>query len=243
MISVQDVISDAGSLTDFIQFGEAPEPEFEALAVRTLNGMLGEWSTKQWINPNQLSLSCTPANPQEVVMGTDLTTGVTPDIQADFMTLQQVTALNGSIVYTLQPVSLAEWQTLSVKTVIAIPAVYAYDYQQPIGRLFLFPQLNYGMTITVTGTPKLTLTGAQSTIALDDTFYEAVVYNLAVRIYPHLKRDAGMDPSIMTTAKTALTGLRNRAQKMRSQRTKTGIGSGGSLGSGYWTSNLNTVTQ
>lgn len=243
MLNVQEVITDAGSLIDFVQFGEAPEAEYELLAVRTLNGLLGEWSTKRWINPKQLVKSCTPANAQFVVMGTDLTTGVTPDIEADFMSLQRVTALNGSIIYTLSPISLAEWESLSVKTVRAIPAVYAFDYQQPISKVYLFPQLNSGMTITVTGTPKLTLTGPQSVIDLDDTYYDAVVYNLACRLYPHLKRDAGLDKEISFTARAALTGIRMRANRMRAQKVKTGIGSGGSQGSGYWTSNLNTVTQ
>jgi hypothetical protein len=243
MLSVQDVITDAGSLIDFAQFGEAPEAEYELLAVRTLNGLLGEWSTKRWINPKQLVKSCTPANAQFVVMGTDLTTGETPDIKADFMSLQKVTALNGSIVYSLTAISLAEWEALSVKTVRAIPAVYAFDYQQPIAKIFLFPQMNTGMTITVTGTPKLKLTGAQSMIDLDDTYYEAVVYNLACRLYPHLKRDAGLDKEIFYTARASLHGLRARAIRMRAQKAKTGIGSGGNTGSGYWMSNLNTVTQ
>ena len=243
MLSVQDVIADAGSLIDFVQFGEAPEAEYERLAVRTLNGLLGEWSTKRWINPKQLVKSCTPANPQFVVMGTDLTTGVTPDIEAEFMSLQRVTALNGSIIYTLSPISVAEWEALSVKTVRAIPGVYAFDAQQPIAKVFMFPQLNAGMTVTITGTPKLTLTGPQGQIDLDDTYYDAVVYNLACRLYPHLKRDAGLDKEISFTARAALTGLRMRANRMRAQRVKTGIGTGGNSGSGYWTSNLNTVTQ
>lgn len=242
MLSVQDVITDAGSLIDFVQFGEAPEPEFELLAVRTLNGLLGEWSTKRWINPKQSVKSCVPASRQVVVMGTDLTTGVTPDIAADFISLQKVTATLGSVVYTLTPIALAEWEALSIKQMQAIPAVYAFDYQQPIGRLYLYPQLNGPYTITVTGMPKLALTGPQSTIDLDDTFYDAVVYNLACRLYPHLKRDAGLDREISFTARAALTGIRMRATRMRAQKAQTGIGSGGNLGSGYWTSNLNTVT-
>lgn len=242
-LNVQDVLTDALSLVDFAQFGEAPEAEAEKLAIRTLNGMLGEWSSKQWINPKYVSLTCTPANNDHVYIGSDLTTGVTPDIAVDFMLITGVTAEMGSVVYTLSPISLLEYEQLSVKQNIAPPALYAWDAQFPMSQMWLYPSIMAAMVLRVTGVPRIGATGAQSTIDLDSSYYEAVVYNLACRLYPHLKRDTGIDNSIVIIAKTALQGLKQRNIKMKAQKARTGIGQGGYMGSGYWTSPLNTVNR
>lgn len=241
-VSVQDVVTDALSLIDFIQFGEAPPAEAQALAVRTLNGMLGEWSTKRYMDPLQRSYDCVPVNPGKIIIGTDTTTTPAPDIVADLTYIDSVMAIQGQIVFRLMPRSLAEYMELSVKTLTSIPRIYAWDYQKPNGTIWLYPQALSNLALRVVGMPKIDLTGSQSTIALDDTYSEALVYNLAVRLYPHLKRDAGIDQTIVEIARRSETGLKDRNRRMRMRRARVPFGSTGA-DSSYWLSPLNTVTQ
>lgn len=240
-VSVQDVVTDALSLVDFIQFGEAPPAEAQALAVRTLNGMLGEWSTKRYMDPLQRSYDCVPANPGKIVIGTDTTTIPAPDIVADLTYIDSVIAIQGQVVFKLSPISLAEYMEISVKVTTAIPAVYAWDYQKPNGTIWLFPQALSNLALRVVGMPKVDLAGSQSTINLDDSYYEALTYNLAVRLYPHLKRDAGLDPTIVQVAQRSETGLKDRNRRMRMRRARVPFATSGS-DSSYWTSPLNTVS-
>lgn len=241
-ISVQDVITDALSLVDFAQFGEAPEAEAEKLAVRTLNGMLGEWSTKNLINPKFTSIAVTPQVNDRVTLSATPPTGVTPDVGIDFFNLSGVTAELGPVVYTLSPISLYEYERLSIKQIVAPPSLYAFDAQSPVGTIYLYPRPLASMLVRITGTPRIGATAAQQTIDLDDAYYEGIVYNLACRLYPHLKRDVGIDQEIIYIAKTALTGWRQRNIKMRQKKARTGFAQG-QTGSGYWTSPLNTVTR
>lgn len=241
-VSVQNVVADALSLADFIQFGEAPPAEAQALAVRTLNGMLGEWSTKRYMDPLQRSYDCVPANPGKIIIGTDTTTNPAPDIVADLIYIETVMAIQGQIVFPLSPRSLSEYMELSVKTLTAIPKVYAWDYQKPNGTIWLYPQALSNLAMRVVGMPKIDLTGSQSIIDLDDTYSEALVYNLAVRLYPHLKRDAGIDQTIVEIARRAETGLKDRNRRMRMRRAKVPFGVTPSDTS-YWLSPLNTVAQ
>lgn len=240
-VSVQDVVTDALSLVDFIQFGEAPPAEAQALAVRTLNGMLGEWSTKRYMDPLQRSYDCVPANPGKIIIGTDTAAVPPPDILADLTYIDSVIAIQGQVVFKLSPISLAEYMEISVKVTTAIPSVYAWDYQKPNGTIWLFPQALSNLALRVVGMPKVDLAGSQSTINLDDSYYEALTYNLAVRLYPHLKRDAGLDPTIIQVAQRSETGLKDRNRRMRMRRARVPFATSAS-DSSYWTSPLNTVS-
>lgn len=241
-VSVQDVITDALSLVDFIQFGEAPAPEAQALAVRTLNNMLGEWSTKRYLDPLQRHYDCIPANPGKVIIGTDTGTNPAPDIVADLIYIESVMTIQGQVVFRASPIALSEYMERSIKTLTSIPKLYAWDYQKPNSNLWLYPQALSNLTVRVVGMPKISLTGSQSTIDLDDTYSEAMVYNLAVRLYPHLKRDAGIDQTIVEIASKSETGIKDRCRRMRMRRTHVPFGST-PADTSYWLSPLNTVTQ
>lgn len=227
-------------LAGVIQAGEAPSAEDQELCIDILNGLLGVWSSKGYINPLQFVAGVSAlANPDHLVIGTD-TAAVTPDIVADPMDIQQVSAEMGTVVRQLRRISLAEYQLISVKTTTAWPTVWAYDWQQPNGTIWLYPRPSANMTLRVVGTPRILATASQSVIALDPSYMQPLIDNGAVILYDYFPVNGGAPESLWRRAQSGLRGLEDRAVKMRQRRARCAFATGGSSDS-YWASPLNTV--
>ena len=240
-LSAQTTITDALLLTGFASFEAAPEADAMSLGVRTANRMLGEWSSKGWVNPLQDVSTVTPAHSNYITMGTNPPTGTTVDLAKDYVWISDVIGIYGNIRYILRSVNLAEYQRIASVPVTAVPSVYAWDYQNPVSTLWFYPYLMSTMQIRITGAPKITLTEPQGTIALDDTYEETFVYNLAVKMYPYLKLPTGIDPELVKNAQASLNGLKARARVMRAGKTKTEYRPGASGSTNFWQSPLNVA--
>lgn len=239
-VSVQRVISRALDWVGLNNSVGAPSPDNQALAVDMLNGLLGEWSSKRWINPNLGAWTCVPANNDRVILSAD--PAVTADISVDLLYIDQVTAERGQIVYPLRKIQLSEYERISVKTVTAIPAMWAWDAQLPTSNIWLFPRVSPGDVMRIVGVPRIPATVSQSTIQLDDAYFLPLASNLAVLLYDFYPRDAGISTVLLRTAETSLEGLKARV----AERDNGAVECGYSLGrnrSSYWTSPLNTVTH
>ena len=240
-ISAQRVVTRITSLVGLYQAGEAPAAEIQELVIDVLNGLLGSWSAQGWLNPKQLTASVASLkSPDRLVIAP--TAGPTVDIVADPMNILQLTVELGAIVYTPDPISVAECQQISVKALQAPTRVWAYDWQQPVGTIWLYPRPLSGMTVRILGIPRLSVAQSQSTLDLDDSWFEALVYNGAVAAYDHFPRDAGISPSLVRKAAEALRPFKIRASKMRAKRPVCAFTTRNAADS-YWTSPLNTVTQ
>ena len=241
-INAYNCIVDALSILDAVQLGEAPEAGVGMLAVRTLNRLLGEWSTKPYINPLQAYYVQAPANSDHLIVGTDTTTE-TPDILTYFAEITSVSARMGSVVYKMRSVTLADYQETSVKQTTAPPRIWAWDRQSPNSNIWLWPRALSGISLCVVGTPKLpTISNPQDTLDLDSTWEEAITANLAARLYPFFRRDNGMDKELEVQANKSLDGLKRRARKMLNRPASSAYGASG-VSDDYWNSPLNTVTQ
>lgn len=167
---------------------------------------------------------------------------ITGNIPVNIANIQSIQVDLGSIVYQPRQVTLEEYLSISVKDTTAPPTVYAWDFQQPISKLYFWPKPLTNMNIRVVGSASIaSIANTQSNIEIDQMYYTALLYNLATKIYPFLKRDAGMDPQMIYLAKTSVSGLRSRTQAMRSRHVTVPYG-GNSGASDYWRSALNSVT-
>lgn len=221
-VKALDVISDALALVGFISFGEAPEAEASALAVRTLNRMLLEWSTKSIYSPAQYDRSC-PSNGTASYLLGDVTGGPTPDIDTSPKAILQVTIEQGIVIWPATLGTLADWHKIMPKTIQGVPSQAFWDYQQGQSHLYLWPIPVANMTVRVVGIQDIaTIRNAQSDILLPDDYQEALVYNLAKRLMPYMPPSADANPKaleeIIFTANSSLSGIKRRNSNMRDMR-------------------------
>lgn len=213
------IITDALNLAGFVSFGEAPESEAAALAVRTLNGMLLEWSTKSLYSPAQYDRSC-PANGTAALLLGTVAGGPTPDIATSPKAILQVTTEQGTVVYPTSLGSLADWRAIMPKNIQGIPRQAYWDYQQGQSNLYLWPIPVAGMLIRIVGVGDVaTVANAQGDIELPDDYQEALVYNLADRLLPFMPPSADTNAAIFDKIKylanTSLSGIKRRNSNMR----------------------------
>jgi hypothetical protein len=164
------------------------------------------------------------------------------DIPVNFAQIFAVQADLGPVVYSPKRITLSEYMSISVKQTTAPASYWAWDYQAPISKLYFFPRLLSGMRLRIVGQPEISLLdSSQSTLDLDMSWYEAVLYNLACRCYPLLKRELGIDKELVYMARKSLTGMRSSIAARTAGRVAVPYGSG-KQPDGIWTSPLNTVT-
>lgn len=164
------------------------------------------------------------------------------DIPFNFAQIDRVQVDIGQITYNPKQVTMAEYMSMSVKQISAPPSVYAWDFQQPISKLYFWPRPLTSMTIRIVGSTTFNMVvNEHSDIPLDRMCYSALLYNLAAKIYPFLKRDNGIDQEIIYQARSTMAALRSRKMAMTGKNVVVPYGSSGGASS-YWTSTLNTVT-
>lgn len=243
MINANTVINDALTLIGYTAFGEAPEAEASQLGARLLQGMLADWSIHENINPNIRVANV--ASPYNAGNGQYLTVGSadpTNDIPFDIMDIVNVQVSNGNLVFKLVQISYEEYMLLSMKNVGSIPQYYAFDYQEPQGKIYFHLANLSGYTAQVIYRPRLTqVVNNQTILNLDMSWQQALTYNLATRLYPALPGLSGLDPQIIWVADNSLKHIKNRNTKMNMKKARPAFSSGGRGYGGYWMSPLNTI--
>jgi len=230
------IITDALNLAGFVSFGEAPESEAAALAVRTLNGMLLEWSTKSLYSPAQYDQSCPANGTASYLLGT-VAGGDTPDIATTPKAILQVTTEQGVVVYPTSLGSLADWRAIMPKNIQGIPRQAFWDYQQGQSHLYLWPIPVANMTIRIVGVSDIPMVAnAQGDIDLPADYQEALVYNLADRLLPFMPPSADTNAvvfdKIKYLANTSLSGIKRRNSNMRELRVASDFPNPGPRGGG-----------
>jgi hypothetical protein len=164
------------------------------------------------------------------------------DFPTNFVSISRLQCDIGQVTYSPRVITMAEYQALSVKNINAPPTVWAWDYQQPISTLYIWPRPLTHMTIRLIGSPSIPMVAnTQSNIQLDQMYYIPLLYNLATKLYPYLKRDNGIDPEIIYQARSSMAALRSRVMAMKSRHVNVPFGNKNGV-QDYWTSSLNTVT-
>ena len=177
-----DVITDALSLV-VSPHSARRRSEASALAVRTLNRMLLEWSTKSVYSPAQYDQSCPSPTGQPLTFG-DVGGGPTPGIstspgdhaghdRARHRRLADVARHPGRLAQ--DHAEDDPWRP--ELGVLGLPAGQS--------RLYLWPIPVANMTVRIVGIQDIaTIRNAQSEILLPADCEEALVYNLAKRLMP-----------------------------------------------------------
>jgi len=229
-VNAYDRITSALGMVGFAAFGEAPEPEAVQLAMRVLNSMLGEWSTKPYYNPRQWMATAVAAGAPSLSLGDGGDFSVNP------VDIRQVTVEMGTTVWRVPIKTLQEYERMVVKTTQGVPQMCGWDRQDPQSLLYFWPVPIAGYTVRLVGIDAIPrLATPHDDLDLPDWYDEAVEYNLAKRLLPHMPGLVGADMLgiIQATAATSLSGIRARNLKMRQTRNVSDFQSG--QGGSYWT--------
>lgn len=164
------------------------------------------------------------------------------NIPVNFSTVDAVQLDLGPVVYSPRKITLAEYMSISVKQIQAPPSVFAWDYQTPVSKLYFYPRPMGTMKIRIVGQPTIeSISNSQSTVPIDDVYYTAILYNLATKLYPFLKRDTGIDQEMIYLAKTSVSALRSRTLAMKSRHVKSPYKGMEIPASDLWSSPLNDI--
>lgn len=242
MLLANNIINDALGLLGYISFGEAPEAEASQLAARTLQGMLAEFAIQDQINPK--IVTTTIDGPFAVGNGQYITVGsANPanEIPFDIMDIVDVKVQMGQVVYNLAEITYEEYQARSLKLVPAVPTYFAFDYQEPDGKIYFHLGAMAGLKAIIMYRPRLTqIVNNQSVINLDLYWQQALTYNLATRLYPYLPGPTGLDPQIIYIAKSSISHIRQRNSKMNMRKARPAYLNETPQSSSFWTSPLSS---
>lgn len=200
-----DIIAEALELIGAIAAGESPSAEDGASVARSLNMMLKTWQADGlhlWLKAEG-SLPLV-AGTQSYTMGNGGTFAARP------LRILSARLRVSSVDTPLYEMPRQEYFDLPTKATAGRPTGFYYDPGRVQGRLYVWPVLASGLTATVEFTyarPIEDMDGPTNDFDLPQEWFEAIAYNLAVRIAP--KFGAIVRPDVVEVAaalKNALDG-------------------------------------
>ena len=142
------------------------------------------------------------------------------------MDIDQLSFELAGVVFPCVKVSLAQYQQLSLKqTIQSIPQVYAWDYQYPIGRIYVWPMAQPAMTARITLTRAILEPTSQGQIDVPDYYRKALTYNMATMLYTFYPA-GGLDPEVIYHAKASLEGIKARIRRAHNPKAVSGYSPG-----------------
>lgn len=218
-ILVQDVFKDAMGLIGATEIDEVPSSNEMAVAMRVANVMLGNWSSKRLLlrSPRTVIMPLVSGKNTYTIglSGCDITTGKPLIITSAYY------RDNNNVDKVISVVPLEQYNNLGIKSTMSEPECIAYDpgsEQQTShrGTIYTYPTPPQGGTIFFQCTQYISeVSNLTDMLLFEPAYYEAFIYNLAVRLYRHYHTSGDIPGDIVAIAGNALQALRT----MNSQKT------------------------
>lgn len=241
-INVAEILIDAASNVGVTEYTGQVSGQQAQMMTRLLNSILLDYSINEYMNYRKVTISV----PATAMAKGYLTVGSADpanDIPYDLAQITSVTINQpGQLTYpTLSEISYDDYLAIPIKYVQSIPEVWAFDYQDPLGKMFFNPlPLNY-LTITVIARPLIArATSPTDTLTIPSWYQSALIYDLASRLSVVFPSVAGFNTSIGILAKGAREDVRRMISRSVHNKVNTGLNVG-SNGSSYWQSPLNNA--
>lgn len=234
-------MKDAHALVGVTEYTDTVEGRTVTPAVRVLNSMLGSWSLDAYLNPKigYRQVASSALTNGYITVGS---ANALNDIPDDIIEISKVTVSMGTLTYpALNKISFADYTAIPIKNITSIPYSFAFDYQDPLGKIYVYPLPNTSLSINVTYTPAMAVAQtASDTLDLPGWMYEALLYNLACRLAPIYPAQGGIDMSLIKLASSAKSELRTRMSSAMNLKADSAYGNG-SVGGSIWTSPINML--
>ncbi len=208
-MTVGDLIRMALKECGVLGVGQTASAEDSNDALTKANWMIGQWNRKRWLVFRTLDASvvATGALTYSIGIGGDINAARPDQLEGGF--IRQL--VNGGNPTNLvdYPISLItareDYNRIALKTLTPFPQYYFYDPTFPLGTLYPWPvpqasiyEIHVSLKAELT-----TFGGLTDTIELPPEYFEAILYNLAVRLAPSYGLEAPMTVKALANASLA----------------------------------------
>jgi len=214
-LQVQDVLLDAMGLINATEIDETPSSSEMAVALRTANVMIGRWSSQRLLlrSETELTFTCTGGK-HTYSVGTAGTNDIV--VPSKVLNLRSAYITDASIDHGMDVITKTQYDSMEDKNVsTARPLYIAYDpgaaqQSSQSGNFYLYytPDKNYPMTLEVEYYLN-ELGNFTDSVTFEPVYYEALIYNLAVRLFRRYHAsNVPVPPDLAAIASNAITNLK-----------------------------------
>jgi hypothetical protein len=227
MTTVRALIERSMRVAGVLVKGGSPDADEAQDAFLSLNNMLGGWSNHSLILYSDVdeSFSMTGADSYTIGTGGDLDT--TPPLKIKTAFLR-----SGTIDYPLEFIGDDEYARICSKDTQGLAYYLNFDYGYPLSTLKFYPKPDASYTLHLISEKPLTqFTSIDNTVSLPPGWEDAIVYNLAVRLYPEYGQP--VDQVVYKIAEDSMRGLKLAAAKRKPMNMQAPLKTR-NIYSGYW---------
>lgn len=228
--TVQDICSAALKEAGALAVGQTALAEDLNDAWARLQWMLQEWERKRWLVYHLVQLSFTSTGAQSYTVGPngDFNTGASSvrpaKIEDAFLRQLQNTAPN-QVDYPLELLqSREDYNKIALKSMASFPGAIFYDAAWPLGVLYTYPVPSatiYAIHLSVLAQLPVSFATAATAFNLPYEYYNAILYNLALRLRPKYgirTYNGDMVPGLAKDALNALRGANTQIARLSMPR-------------------------
>ena len=182
-----DIIKLALKMANVLGVGQDPSPEDTNDAFQIMNMMMKQWQRRRYMVYQLVEASKVATGAQSYTVGTGGDFNIARPSKLEFAYFRQFPNAGGFPVdYPLKIIRAREdYDRIQIKTLNAFPQFAFYDAGYPLGNLFVWPIPSnlYEIHITVM-TQLQAFQNVSDQIVLPDEYKAALMYNLALELYP-----------------------------------------------------------
>lgn len=228
MTTVRDLINLSLKEAGVLGIGQTAHAEDVNDAFVLLNNMIGQWQARRWLvySLKDSSITANGSISYTIGPGGDFNMARPDKIQSAFIR-QPLIPSNNPVDFPLTQIFSREgYSQIATKQLKSFPKYFFYDNSWPRGNLFVWPVPTSIYDIHITTKADLQVfTNLSDTINLPPEYFEALHYNLAVRLRPMYQLPP--EPSITQLAKVSLNTVRNANAQVQSLDIPQALTSGG----------------
>lgn len=195
MSTANDLIALALKAANVLGVGQPASAEDSTDCLRYLNQMLAQWSRKKLLvyKRTDVSLASTGASSYSIGPGQQFNTARPARIESAFARQTGVPLPADYPLHVIQ--AQEEYNRVFIKTLSAFPAYVFYDGNYPTGTVYFWPVPSTAFELHLSVLqPLASIANLADTVNLPPEYEEAIIYNLAQRLYVHY----GLPPNPMT---------------------------------------------
>ncbi len=210
MTTARDICTVALRKTGVVGTGQTAGAELINGALSDLNGMMGQWQVNRWLVYQLVDSYFTGSGAQTYTIGPTGTVVLTkrPDRLEGAYMVQLQPASPTPVSYPVALIqSYEDYARITLKKLSTFPWAIFYDPSVPNGTLYPWPipTSQYQMHV-LTKQVLQRFASLDDDVTLPDEYYEALIYNLCIRLntsYP----DMAMTPEVKQLAASSLASI------------------------------------
>jgi len=204
MATVQTLVNRSFRLLGVIASGETPAAAESSDALTALNAMLDSWRNDKLLVYANKDIAVTLINGTATY--TIGETGGTVDTSP--VDVESIYVRQSNVDYPLKPITDENYQNKAAKSVTAdIPSEYLFTHTHPNATITLYPVPTVANTMYVRVRTPLAALALTDTFALPPGYEDAIVYNLALRLYPEFPT-LQINPTVVKIAQDSLASVK-----------------------------------